>query len=130
MAKTKAPHPIDVTVGAHVRRLRIAHRISQETLADRLDLTFQQVQKYEKGTNRISASKLHQIAEAFGCSITELFAGTAAPSGVPLPQLSASAMRAAAAFDSIDSPRQRSTLLALITAMAATPHLADEAIAA
>ncbi len=61
MAK-KLPNPIDKHVGGRVRMRRMMFSMSQSTLADGLDLTFQQVQKYEKGTNRIGASRLQQIA--------------------------------------------------------------------
>jgi DNA-binding XRE family transcriptional regulator len=57
MAK-KVPNPIDKHVGSRVRMRRMMLGMSQEKLGDALDLTFQQVQKYEKGTNRISASRL------------------------------------------------------------------------
>ena len=60
MAKT--PSPTDKHVGARVRMRRLMLGLSQEKLADGLGLTFQQVQKYEKGTNRIGASRLQQIA--------------------------------------------------------------------
>jgi transcriptional regulator with XRE-family HTH domain len=59
----KAPNPIDVHVGARLRMRRLMLGMSQEKLGDALGLTFQQVQKYEKGTNRISASRLLQVAE-------------------------------------------------------------------
>jgi transcriptional regulator with XRE-family HTH domain len=58
-----APHPIDLHVGAKVRLLRKSMKVSQADLAKALDLTFQQVQKYELGTNRISASKLWEISQ-------------------------------------------------------------------
>lgn len=61
----KAPNPIDVFVGSRVRLRRLMVGMSQEALADRLGVTFQQVQKYEKGTNRISASRLQAISEVF-----------------------------------------------------------------
>ncbi len=61
MAK-KAPNPIDKHVGSRVRMRRMMLSMSQEKLGDALGLTFQQVQKYEKGTNRIGASRLQQIA--------------------------------------------------------------------
>src|SRR5437588_10520516 len=61
MAK-KAPNPIDKHVGSRVRMRRMMLGMSQEKLGDALDLTFQQVQKYEKGTNRIGASRLQQIS--------------------------------------------------------------------
>jgi len=58
-------NPIDSSVGAHVRQLRNEHDMSQSTLAEQLGITFQQVQKYEKGTNRVSASRLQHIAQIF-----------------------------------------------------------------
>jgi transcriptional regulator with XRE-family HTH domain len=58
----KKPHETDIYVGQRVRARRMTLGMSQETLGKRLKLTFQQVQKYEKGSNRISASKLAQIA--------------------------------------------------------------------
>src|SRR4026209_1356058 len=61
MAK-KAPNPIDRHVGSRVRMRRMMLSMSQEKLGDVLGLTFQQVQKYEKGTNRIGASRLQQIS--------------------------------------------------------------------
>ena len=61
MAK-KVPNPIDVHVGSRVRIRRVELGMSQGKLADALGLTFQQVQKYEKGTNRIGASRLQHIS--------------------------------------------------------------------
>lgn len=58
----KPPNPIDVHVGSRVRLRRMLVGMSQEKLGEQLGLTFQQVQKYEKGTNRIGASRLYQIA--------------------------------------------------------------------
>src|SRR5262249_1513942 len=60
--RKKAPNPIDQHVGSRVRMRRLMLAMSQEKLGDALGLTFQQVQKYEKGTNRIGASRLEQIS--------------------------------------------------------------------
>lgn len=62
----KAPHPIDIQVGHNVRMRRNQIGMSQETLGEKVGITFQQVQKYEKGTNRISASRLVEISRALG----------------------------------------------------------------
>jgi len=70
-----APNPVDVHVGRRVRLRRKELGVSQGWLADRLGLTFQQVQKYERGTNRISASKLYEIATLLEVSITYFFEG-------------------------------------------------------
>ena len=69
----KTPNPIDVHVGNRVRMRRMLIGMSQEKLADKLGLTFQQVQKYEKGTNRISASRLYQIATHLGVPVQFFF---------------------------------------------------------
>ena len=61
----KKSEQVDINVGSRVRSLRLQRRMSQTELADQLGITFQQVQKYEKGTNRISSSRLHQIANIF-----------------------------------------------------------------
>lgn len=70
-----APHPIDVHVGRRVAERRLALRYNQSELGRALDLTFQQVQKYEKGTNRISASKLWLIAQFLGVDLAYFFDG-------------------------------------------------------
>ncbi len=71
----KAPNPIDKHVGSRVRMRRILLGLSQEKLGEALDLTFQQVQKYEKGTNRIGASRLQQIAQILNVSPGFFFDG-------------------------------------------------------
>ncbi|HVQ82312.1 MAG TPA: helix-turn-helix transcriptional regulator [Pseudolabrys sp.] len=78
MAK-KAPNPIDKHVGSRVRMRRMMLGMSQEKLGDALGLTFQQVQKYEKGTNRVGASRLQQISEILQVPVSFLFEG--GPSG-------------------------------------------------
>jgi transcriptional regulator with XRE-family HTH domain len=74
MAK-KAPNPIDKHVGSRVRMRRMMLSMSQEKLGDALGLTFQQVQKYEKGTNRIGASRLQQIANILQVPVSFFFEG-------------------------------------------------------
>src|SRR5271163_3010052 len=74
MAK-KAPNPIDKHVGSRVRMRRMMLGMSQEKLGNALGLTFQQVQKYEKGTNRIGASRLQQIAHIVQVPVAFFFEG-------------------------------------------------------
>lgn len=74
MAK-KAPNPIDKHVGSRVRMRRMMLGMSQEKLGNSLGLTFQQVQKYEKGTNRIGASRLQQIAHILQVPVSFFFEG-------------------------------------------------------
>jgi len=76
---TKAPNPVDKHVGSRVRMRRIMLGMSQEKLGEALGLTFQQVQKYEKGTNRVGASRIQQISEILQVPVSFLFEG--GPSG-------------------------------------------------
>src|SRR5882762_7084146 len=71
----KAPNPIDKHVGSRVRMRRMMLGMSQEKLGNALALTFQQVQKYEKGTNRIGASRLQQIANILQVPVAFFFEG-------------------------------------------------------
>jgi transcriptional regulator with XRE-family HTH domain len=79
----KAPNPTDKHVGSRVRMRRMMLNMSQEKLGEALGLTFQQVQKYEKGTNRIGASRLQQISAILQVPVSFFFEG--APSiGLPI----------------------------------------------
>jgi transcriptional regulator with XRE-family HTH domain len=71
---TGVPDPVDVHVGARIRTRRLLIGMNQETLAKALGLTFQQVQKYEGGANRVSASRLAQMAAILGVSVSYFFA--------------------------------------------------------
>jgi transcriptional regulator with XRE-family HTH domain len=75
MSAKKAPNPIDKHVGSRVRMRRMMLSMSQEKLGDALGLTFQQVQKYEKGTNRIGASRLQQISHILQVPVSFFFEG-------------------------------------------------------
>src|SRR4051795_4312163 len=83
MIAKKSPDPTDKHVGSRVRMRRLMLGMSQEKLGDALGLTFQQVQKYEKGTNRIAASRLQQISQILQVPVAFFFEG--APSAGPQP---------------------------------------------
>ena len=72
----KTPNPIDKYVGSRIRMRRIMLGMSQEKLGEALGLTFQQVQKYEKGANRVGASRVQQIAEILQVPVSFLFEGS------------------------------------------------------
>ncbi|PHY12476.1 transcriptional regulator [Caulobacter sp. B11] len=79
LEQDRHPNPIDLHVGARIRMRRKLLGISQEKLAEGLGLTFQQVQKYERGANRVSASKLYEIARSLQSSVAYFFEGLADP---------------------------------------------------
>jgi transcriptional regulator with XRE-family HTH domain len=75
MENKKKPDPIDIHVGTQVRFRRMMLGMSQEKLGEQLGITFQQVQKYEKGSNRVSASRLQHIARVFSLPVAVFFEG-------------------------------------------------------
>jgi transcriptional regulator with XRE-family HTH domain len=75
MVSKKQPNPIDIHVGSRVRLRRMMLGMSQEKLGENLGITFQQIQKYEKGTNRIGASRLQHIARVLAVPVAFFFEG-------------------------------------------------------
>lgn len=70
------PHPIDIHVGSRVRLQRTLLGLSQEKLGEAVGLTFQQIQKYERGSNRIGASRLHEFSEILEVPVSFFFDGS------------------------------------------------------
>lgn len=121
--QAKKPSPIDVLVGERVRLQRLLIGMSQGMLGATVGVTFQQMQKYEKGTNRIGASRLLRIAEALGVPVGYFFGGPApsipeepAPTvGMPF---MAECIRLNKAFLSIKNARLRRCIIELVRTIA------------
>ena len=116
----KRPLPVDALVGRNIRICRLQRGLTQTELGDHLGVTFQQIQKYENGVNRVGASRLNQIAGALGVGLSTLFDGskTANREG---PDLSGRellahphALRLVQAFDMIPGDKKRMAILRLI----------------
>ncbi len=119
------PHPVDLHVGVRIRMRRKEMGVSQERLADALGITFQQVQKYERGANRVSASKLWEIATAlkmpvayFYDGLGECQAATAERDAAQEFMLSTEGIALMAAFPRIVEPAIRQKLVELIRVVA------------
>lgn len=124
----RSPNPVDLHVGLRIRLRRKELGVSQEKLADSIGLTFQQVQKYERAANRVSASKLWEMARALRTSISYFFdgLGDAARNAQGEPEspppahaflLTPEGMELAAAFPKIRRARVRRRILDLVRAM-------------
>lgn len=117
MRRARKSDPYERDVGLRVRSLRIARRMSQSELGARLGVSFQQIQKCEAGTNRISAGRLRRIAELFDVPIQVLFGrrgGEAAAGEDPLEVLRpAGAIRLLEAYGRIPSAKLRLSLVRL-----------------
>lgn len=140
MVSKKSPNPIDVHVGSRVRLRRMMLGMSQEKLGEHLGITFQQIQKYEKGTNRIGASRMQAIARVLGVPVSFFFED--APGQTPVAgdqQFDATASASPIvkflgtneglalnrAFMRIADPRQRRKLVELVKAMAGDDAASD-----
>jgi len=118
----RTPDPLDVMVGARIRILRNHRGMSQGELAGKIGVTFQQVQKYEKGTNRVGASRLSRIAAVLGVSVGELFESSEnEPAAAKSPfRLLAErdALRVLTAFSRTTDPRVRRAIARLVETVA------------
>jgi transcriptional regulator with XRE-family HTH domain len=131
---SKKPDPIDAHVGARLRERRVLSGLSQEKLGDTLGVTFQQVQKYEKGVNRIGPSRLQTAARLLGVPVNYFFEGGAASSGFAngfeddprsaylAQDADALSGRLTQAFAQIRDAGLRQRLVELAEAMAASPR--------
>ena len=134
----KAPNHIDRHVGTRVRMRRMVIGMSQEKLGTALGLTFQQVQKYEKGTNRISASRLQQIASSLGVAIDYFYAGAdtggdggglseSASPRYEADMMTADGLKLLRAFHSIADPKVRRRLVDLTVSLSTPEGSGSEA---
>jgi transcriptional regulator with XRE-family HTH domain len=116
----KKPSSIDVAVGRNVRIWRMARGLSQAQLASRLGVTFQQLQKYEVGTNRIGTGRLVGVAKILSIPIATLFEGADTDPSRSLLALvaDARAFRLARAFSAIDNSTLRLSLVYLVEKIA------------
>jgi transcriptional regulator with XRE-family HTH domain len=111
MASKGFPNPIDVHVGARIRLRRTLLGISQTTLAEAIGLTFQQVQKYEKGVNRVSSSRLVDLANALDVTVSYFFEDMSAGVGAQTPSALLKAGHRPATIDNENDPlAKRETL--------------------
>jgi transcriptional regulator with XRE-family HTH domain len=121
--KKRGPTPADGQIGASIRAHRLIAKMSQDTLARRLGVTFQQVQKYEKGTNRVGAGRLPLIAEILNVPINAFFSGSAVGASGTVPtQLvtDAASVRLLTAFQEITDSAVRRNLSELAERVAAS----------
>ena len=127
MSESKLPSDIDRIVGENIYRQRRRLKLTQERLGELLGLTFQQVQKYEKGVNRVSAGRLYEIASVLEVPVGFFFDGAedAQPSGfaedpdeAQMAVLSDEVLQLIDAFQKIEDAPLRSSLLATVRAAA------------
>jgi transcriptional regulator with XRE-family HTH domain len=107
----------DAVLGSRMKGLRKARSLSQSALAERLGVTFQQIQKYENGSNRISAAMLVRLSGALGVEPMDLMAEVG-PGGVDGDDRSSEIERLVAGFQRIRSPELRESILKVVAGLA------------
>jgi transcriptional regulator with XRE-family HTH domain len=119
-ASQKRLNPIDVEVGRRIRMYRLNAELSQGSLGDKIGVTFQQVQKYEKGVNRVGASRLTQIANAVKVSVSAFFEPTKGHQDDPVVELLGvhNALRLLKAYIRVRDPKRRRAIVSLVEEMA------------
>lgn len=127
----KKPNPTDIYVGSRIRMRRKMLGLSQEKLGERLGITFQQIQKYEKGTNRVGASRLQAMSDALEVPVAYFFPDTAQAAQSGLKGESATfvmdfmstseGLDLTRAFTRIRSPKVRRKLVELARALSEEP---------
>ena len=119
---TRKSGPLDEMVGARISMLRVNRGMSQTMFAERIGVTFQQVQEYERGASRVGASRLSQIASVLGVSVGELFESSGARSpGLNSPHrllAEPGALRVLKAYARTTSPRVRLRIAKLVDSIA------------
>jgi transcriptional regulator with XRE-family HTH domain len=119
--RIKGPNPIDILVGSRIRHFRNRRSMSQVQLGNALGVTFQQVQKYENGKNRVGASRLQMVSTALGVPVAELFVDGSGASKKPTARPAAfdpEALRFAEAFARLTDKDLRATIVEMVEAMA------------
>jgi transcriptional regulator with XRE-family HTH domain len=115
-SRTPRSGALDAALGDRIRRRRRDMGLSQSALGGRLGITFQQVQKYENGANRVSATMLIRLSQALAMPVSELLAEI--NPGAPRPDLEEQSGQLAAAFARIDSAEVRAAVVTLVEALA------------
>jgi transcriptional regulator with XRE-family HTH domain len=120
--RIKGPNPVDLLVGSRIRHFRRRRKMSQAQLGDALGVTFQQIQKYENGKNRVSASRLQMVSTALGVPVAELFVdgtGTIKTSATARAiAFDPQALRFAEAFVKLIDKDLRASMIEMVEAMA------------
>lgn len=133
----KKPNPIDIHVGSRIRLRRTMMGMSQEKLGESLGITFQQIQKYEKGTNRVGASRLQNISSILTVPVSFFFEDAPGDNGQPRPGMaestspnyvvdflsSSEGLQLNRAFVRIEDPKVRRKLIELTKALAADENI-------
>jgi transcriptional regulator with XRE-family HTH domain len=113
--KSQKTHAIDAIVGARIKKLRLRSKLSQARLGEQISVTRQQIQHYEKGTNRVSAARLARLAKFFGVPVSAFYNDVAARNGT---RTQHETVRIVKAFEALKDNAQKVALIRLTQRLA------------
>lgn len=124
------PHPVDIHVGKRIKEIRTVRGLTQSNVADHLGISFQQLQKYETGANRVSASRMFELSKLLNITPAFFFEGLEGQSYDSMPPLDIETAKIASALSSIKNKKLKSRINTLISEIVRSTPLNDEASSA
>lgn len=123
------PHPVDIHVGRRVKEIRTVRGFTQSNVAEQLGISFQQLQKYETGANRVSASRMFELSKLLGVSPSFFFEGLEGESYESMPAMDMETARIASVLSNITNEKLKRRIHTLISEIARSDsgNTADEA---
>jgi transcriptional regulator with XRE-family HTH domain len=127
--RIKMPHPVDIHVGQRIKEIRTVRGLTQSNVAEQLGISFQQLQKYETGANRVSASRMFELSKLLKVSPSFFFEGLEGESYESMPAMDMETARIAAILSSITNQKLKRRIHTLISEIARsdTPSTTDDA---
>ncbi|MCF6316223.1 MAG: helix-turn-helix domain-containing protein [Marinosulfonomonas sp.] len=124
------PHPVDIHVGKRIKEIRTVRGLTQSNVADYLGISFQQLQKYETGANRVSASRMFELSKLLDITPAFFFEGLEGQNYDTMPPMDMETARIAAALSRIKNKKLKNRINTLISEIVRSSSAGDEAIPA
>jgi len=123
------PHPVDIHVGQRIKEIRTVRSLTQSNVAEQLGISFQQLQKYETGANRVSASRMFELSKLLGVSPSFFFEGLEGENYESMPPMDMETARIAAILSNITNQKLKQRIHTLISEIARSdsPDSTDKA---
>jgi len=124
------PHPVDIHVGKRIKEIRTVRGLTQSNVADYLGISFQQLQKYETGANRVSASRMFELSKLLDITPAFFFEGLEVQNYDTMPPMDMETARIAAALSRIKNKKLKNRINTLISEIVRSSSSSDEATSA
>lgn len=121
------PHPVDIHVGKRIKEIRTVRGMTQSNVAEHLGISFQQLQKYETGANRVSASRMFELSKLLNITPAFFFEGLEGQNYDTMPPMDIETARIASALSSIKNKKLKNRINTLINEIVRSANVSEEA---